>query len=270
MELGPIFRRLRTTAFSCIIAVSFVWTILFSVDLFVRWDSSDTTQRNLVLGLVIINAITVVMLPLLLIVRFRAWLDTIRFIFLIFAHTAIATGYTLWYPSYQCPTAQTPDDIAVCSVFNMYILIASWIIPGLLISYAVCLAVAVNMYYRRGDSNMPDEMMIEPKNDEENVPDTIRHPSVLPIMTPPPMASQPLAPMDRQSFSNSRTGSGEKASQIYHPSMHLSIPATVASTSGPSTTERQRKQSFASTVDRDDSPRSSGRLSKPLPAWAFE
>ncbi|KAJ3474488.1 hypothetical protein NLI96_g12431 [Meripilus lineatus] len=222
MELGPIFRRLRTTAFCCIIGVSFVWTILFCVDLFIRWDNSDIAQRNLVVVLVIVNAITVVILPILLIVRFRAWLDAIRLIFLIFAHGATALAYTLWFPFVQCPNATSADQVAVCRVFSMFILIASWINPGLLLAYAICLAVAVNLYYRRGVSSPNSEMQDEEKNnDDANTLDTARRPSVLPIMTPPPMGAAPL--MDRSSFSNSRVGSSEITTHVSHASRHLSI-----------------------------------------------
>ena len=134
------------------------------------------------------------------------------------------------------------------------------------ISYAICLAIAVQIYYRRGGSTSSDEMEKNELPDEENVVDeSTRRPSVLPIMSPPPSAIH--TPTGRHSFSNNRMGSSDMVRySITHPSRHLSLPATAVA--GPSTTEGQRKQSFASTPN--DSPRSSGRLSKPLPAWAFE
>lgn len=116
---------------------------------------------------------------------------------------------------------------------------------------------------------MQDE---EKNNDDANTLDTARRPSVLPIMTPPPMGAAPL--MDRSSFSNSRVGSSEITTHVSHASRHLSVPFTVASSyssvAGPSTSTMDwpRKQSFASTTN--DSPRSSGRLSKPPPLWTFQ
>ena len=184
-------------------------------------------------------------------------------------HPRISTGRYRCVQSFQYVYSDRQLDQPGAAYVRASIMTVPFLRCVSVLSYSICLAIAVNMYYRRGGSIPSDEKMIEEKNDEENVPDSSRHPSVLPIMTPPPMAAQPLAPMIRQSFSNSRTGSGESASQTPYPSKHLSIPVTVASTSGPSIAEeRPRKHSFASVGN--DSPRSSGRLSKPLPPWAFE
>jgi len=46
--------------------------------------------------------------------------------------------FTYWNPKFQCPE-QTADSQGVCQLINMYILLANWVNPGLLITYSCCL-----------------------------------------------------------------------------------------------------------------------------------
>ncbi|KAJ7470653.1 regulator of Vps4 activity in the MVB pathway-domain-containing protein [Mycena latifolia] len=88
------------------------------------------------------DTLTLIMLLVLLILEFRAWLDAARMLFLMLAHIGIAAAFAFWNPSFHCPTS-TPDSEGVCRLLNLYILVASWIIPVLLIIYAAGLALAM-------------------------------------------------------------------------------------------------------------------------------
>jgi hypothetical protein len=87
-----------------------------------------------------IDALTVIMLPILLLVKFRTWLDGARLLFLLICHIGTALSFVVWYPTISCPD-DTPDDRGICQLLNVYIIMSSWVPPLLLIFYGACLAL---------------------------------------------------------------------------------------------------------------------------------
>lgn len=183
-EPGPAFSRLRTIAFSCIMIVSFVWTVLLFVELYLRWTVSDSLQRGMVVVLSVINAGTVILLIVLIILPFRVWLDTARLALLIVAHGGTAVGFTIWSPKFTCPSATTTDEDATCRLLNLYILLGSWVVPGLLLVYAACLSTAYTVYRKRMDAAATGQYI-----DEEKA--AASRGSVLPFMHPPTSSGAP-------------------------------------------------------------------------------
>ncbi|KAJ3541192.1 hypothetical protein NM688_g6120 [Phlebia brevispora] len=237
MEPGPIFMRLRATAFSLIHLVSLTWIVLLSVELFLRWDVSDSLQRSLVVVMLLIDTITVIMLPTLLILEFRVWLDAVRMLFLLTCHLAIAVGFTTSDPKYQCPE-DTPDDEGVCRLLNMYIVLGSWVVPALLLVYSICLAMAVYLNRERIEGAPREKQNF---GDLEAVTPTQAE---LPIMPPP---------RDRTS---TQTSSATRYSRPSWPGIPPPPPI-------PENVENDDAR------EKDESPRSSARLSKRLPAKFF-
>ncbi|OBZ75304.1 hypothetical protein A0H81_04149 [Grifola frondosa] len=178
MEMSPVFFKIRNVAFACIIAVSLVWAILLCVEISTRYDVSDPSQRNLVGVLIFINAVTSIMLPILLIAEFRAWLDAARLVFLLLVHVGTAALFTAWNPGFTCPN-QTGDAVGVCQLINMYILLGSWVIPAMLVWYSAVLGV---MFYLRSRYPVPPKM---PEKRESELPMMLpsRHASTM--MSPP-------------------------------------------------------------------------------------
>ncbi|CAL1704940.1 unnamed protein product [Somion occarium] len=276
--LGPIFLKLRTIAFSCIIFISFVWVILFFVELYVRWDVSQTTQRNLVLILSVVNAITTIMLLVLIILPFRIWLDAARLLFLLIAHIGPAAGFTVYIAKEPCPE-DNPDEEGVCNVINTYIAIASWVVPLCLVVYAICLASAV--YRRRNfipEKGTSEKTLIQ--DEEKNI--TPRQ-SALPMMLPPPPSPFPFT--DRRSTSSHRTSTQASTSDASsrmsrtsrpvsqrHISFPVPQPAAPAMPSPVTVTpiERQRTRTLSMPSIAESSVKSSGRLSKPVPQMVWE
>ncbi|KAI0341795.1 hypothetical protein BDW22DRAFT_274125 [Trametopsis cervina] len=178
MEPGPIFMKLRAIAFSCMLFVGLVWLVLLSVELFLRWDISDPAQRSLVVVFVMIETVTVILLPAMLIVPFRVWLDATRMLALVLAHYGVAIAFTVKNASFVCPD-QTLDDDGVCELIDTYIMLGSWVIPGLLLAYLIGFCTLI---YRRRNSqdldvkegNLDIEGAVTPTAAE------------IPIMPPPP------------------------------------------------------------------------------------
>ncbi|KAI0256638.1 hypothetical protein BJV78DRAFT_295539 [Lactifluus subvellereus] len=139
MEHSALFLKLRLAVFSLTTLICLIWVILLSCVLFLRWDVSSLSERSFLLLFLGIDTLTTIMLPVLLLVKFRTWLDGARLLLLLIFHIGIAASFVVWNPTIPCPD-DTPDDQGVCQLLNVYILIASWVPPSLLILYGVGLS----------------------------------------------------------------------------------------------------------------------------------
>ncbi|KAJ7098031.1 hypothetical protein B0H15DRAFT_823841 [Mycena belliarum] len=161
MAPSPLFLKIRAIAFSLIIFFSLLWTTLLSVYLYYEWDTSDPAERPIVAVMIFTDTLTLIMLLVLLILEFKAWLDAARLLFLMLAHIGSAAVFAFWNPSFQCPTS-SPDAEGICRLLNLYILVASWLIPVLLILYAVGLAIAMVRASRHNEPPMLERDSILP------------------------------------------------------------------------------------------------------------
>ncbi|KAF7304809.1 hypothetical protein MKEN_01195000 [Mycena kentingensis (nom. inval.)] len=159
------FLRLRAIAFSTLILACLVWCTLVSVFLFLKWDTTDSNQRSLLAVMLAIHAATPVVLLCLLVLRFRSYLDMARIVLLISLHLGTAALFSYWLSSFKCPT-RTPDEQAVCRLFGLYILLASWVVPAILLAYAAGLGYFMGLQRRA-----PPPAMLERE-------------SILPVMRP--------------------------------------------------------------------------------------
>ncbi|KAF9242095.1 hypothetical protein BU15DRAFT_60601 [Melanogaster broomeanus] len=175
MESFPIFFKVRAITFTCIIILSFSWLVMLSVEIFTRWDISDSTSRSLMTVFVLADTITIIMLPVLLIADFRVWLDMARLFLLLIVQIGPAAAFTYWDPRIQCPD-QTPDDIGDCKLIDVSTMMACWVIPAILVLYSTYFSV---MVYRQ--SRIPIVVDPEPRKG---------HPSVLSIDMDPEMAEK--------------------------------------------------------------------------------
>ncbi|KAI0372831.1 hypothetical protein BV20DRAFT_1034104 [Pilatotrama ljubarskyi] len=246
MQFGPGFFKVRTIAFVVLLLVSLLWTVLLSVEVFMLYDKSDPSQRNFVGVFIFTNALTAVLMPALLIVQFRPWLDAARLFLLLLVHFGTAILFTIWNSSFVCPN----DQRRQCQSVNLAIMICSWVVPALLVWYSAFLAV---MYYWRRD-HPPSESL------EKRLSD-------LPMMLPSRRTSTrrpSVTPAVSARSSDNRASNS--ASQLSRPSWLAFPPTPVASTSR---TPPQRGvpagSVHESAVFSNTSPRSSGRLSKPAP-----
>ncbi|KAI6028903.1 hypothetical protein F5J12DRAFT_808655 [Pisolithus orientalis] len=119
--------------------------------MFTRWDISDTTSQSLMFLLMLTNAVTIFIPPVLLILEFRIWLDAARLLLVFVLQTGAAIAFTCWTPQIQCPD-QTADDIGECKLLNSYTVIACWIIPAISLCYSVYFAIVVYMQSRIPDA----------------------------------------------------------------------------------------------------------------------
>ncbi|KAG1754509.1 hypothetical protein EDB19DRAFT_1666763 [Suillus lakei] len=261
MESFPVFFKVRAVTFTCIILISFLWTVLLSVEAYARWDISDRCSRSLTAVFLLTNAGTILILPFLLLLEFRVWLDAARILLLAIAHIGSAVAFTYWIPQIQCPD-QTADQQGVCKLINIYMLMGCWIIPA--ITYFAA------MVYRQ--SRIP--VVVESR--EKVFTDTGS-----PVMVDPEMAiaSPHLPVLDiRASMSPLRTLSSDSL-LFSRPEANSASPLTI--TAMPHRASRDpcpvvlqpgaldKRNSQPPQRHLDSTTRKSGRLSKPLPPWCI-
>ncbi|CAA7271805.1 unnamed protein product [Cyclocybe aegerita] len=151
------FLRIRTVSFSVIISLCFLWIILLCLIIFSKWDLLDRTERPLVVIMLLIDTITVIVLPILLIQPFRAWLDAARFLFLFAAHCGIAGGFASKTPSFQC-SSSVPDEVAICNLIILFINVCSWFVPILVVGYACGLAFLMYRLSKSVEASAVDDV----------------------------------------------------------------------------------------------------------------
>ncbi|EPQ58198.1 hypothetical protein GLOTRDRAFT_110068 [Gloeophyllum trabeum ATCC 11539] len=237
---SPVFLRVRGIAFTIVSFTSLVWIVLLCLEIFLRWDVSDPQQRSFAVLLLIVNTITIVMLPLLILTRFRVWLDAARLLFLLMAHIGVAVAYVAWTPKFHCPD-QTPDQQGVCMLVNMYILIASWVNPAFLLTYAAFLIIMVLR------SPLPLDAEPTPEDDLEKAKGRA---STLPLQGVGDSGAAPTSEI-------------RDSSQRLKDLLNAVFPDSPATAERDSTSPmRSDNRKSASSIKRD-------RLSKPLPASYF-
>jgi hypothetical protein len=141
----PLFIRCRNIAFGFITFLNLLWIALLCLVAFYHWTLSSRPEKSLLTLLLCIDIITVLFLPVLILREFRPWLDAARFLFLITSHIGGAFAFTYWFP--RLPCIGTTDQQGSCELFKIYILVAAWVTPALLLIYMACLGYMV--YYRR-------------------------------------------------------------------------------------------------------------------------
>lgn len=278
MESFPVFFKVRAVTFSSVILISFLWTVLLSVQVYTRWDISDRCSRSLTAVFLLTNATTILILPFLLLLEFRVWLDAARILLLVIGQIGSAVAFTYWNPQIQCPD-QTADQQGVCKLINFYMLMGCWVVPIIFILYASYFAA---MVYRQ--SRIP--VVVESR---EKTFTGIGSPLVVdPEMA---IASPHLPVLDiRASMPPLRTLSSDS---VLFPRPEANIASPLTTTAMPRRASRdphsvvlqpgaldkrdsqspQRHMSlapsFAEFVQGESNARKSGRLSKPLPPWCM-
>ncbi|KAF9456518.1 hypothetical protein BDZ94DRAFT_1275398 [Collybia nuda] len=141
-SISAAFLKARSIGLCCLVFIDFLWIISLCFVVFTWWDVLDHPQKSLIILMLVANTASAVILLILLLVEFRPWLDAARILLLLVVHIGTASAFIYWSPRVKCLT-ETPDQEGVCRLIIVYLLIASWFIPGILVTYAAGLAVMV-------------------------------------------------------------------------------------------------------------------------------
>jgi len=136
------FFTIRTFMLGCIFFLSFVWLILLCIAIFVQSVNMNIVERNMISIILLIEFLTIILVPLLLAKDFRLWLDAARSLFIFVSHFGVAVWFACKAPSMKCVAG---DEQTICASLILSILIFSWVIPVLVVMYSCALGF---LYYR--------------------------------------------------------------------------------------------------------------------------
>ncbi|PBK78035.1 hypothetical protein ARMSODRAFT_1010658 [Armillaria solidipes] len=148
MDYSPAFLKIRAIGLGLISFLSLLAIILFCIQIFAQWDTTVSSERYMIILMLLTHTVTVIMLPIL------PWLDAIRFLFLLVVHISTDTTFTYWFPRYACPANATQRE--QCRLFNIYILVLSWVVTAHVIIYVIGLSVFV--YRTRASADKPSRV----------------------------------------------------------------------------------------------------------------
>lgn len=229
--------------------LSFTWITLLCVVAYTRFTVSSRPEQTFIVILLLINLLTVILLPVMLLLRFRSWLDAVRMLTLLTCHIGVAAAYAAWVPNMPC-SSSNGDETGVCELVNTYTLIGVWIIPVLLIVYCCCLALMVHRRRRRLDAEDLESKQVtsspslvsDSQNSTATTQSSISQKPNLTITVPPP----------RSHLSRVSPSLAPSTPSVY--SIQTSIYGGVVETEPKSAWSENTRNS---------------RLSKPMPNWAF-
>lgn len=175
-QYPPLWLRIRAITLTCISLASFLWTIFLCFCVFYEWDAIPTAEQSLTVLFLIVNAVTILVLLILLLLPFRSWLDAARCMFLLICHIGVAGAIAYWSPKFQCTTTSIANA-AFCRFTASFVLVTSWVIPALIIIYVLALAFVV---YRVGKLDVDDEESAGYKSPETRTVENVftREPSM--------------------------------------------------------------------------------------------
>lgn len=168
MNYSPAFSRGRTIVFSTITLLCLLWVIALSVIVFSQWDFIDRSEKSFLAAMIVMNTLTVIGLPILILVDFKPYLDGARIFLLFVAHIGMAVTFVSWFPNFECPTEE--DIRRVCHTINTSIMVLNFVVPGIFMLYAVCLGIYSYLRYMEPPSEPEADEIPEPKPTEETRP----------------------------------------------------------------------------------------------------
>jgi len=136
-QLWVVFRRIRVAVFVISTILSMAWTILLAVLLLREWKTYNLTQHAILISLLVTNGVSTIILYLMIIVKFRLWLDGARVAILVLFQAGGTVTFALSNTSFPCNNIGTFSD---CKTIESIITFGGWSLASLLLFYAFCLA----------------------------------------------------------------------------------------------------------------------------------
>ncbi|PPQ72152.1 hypothetical protein CVT26_006908 [Gymnopilus dilepis] len=113
------------------------FTAIYSVLLWRGWNLYNTEQRAVVISLLTVYAVSSITFYLMLIFRFRLWMDGIRLAVLLFFQVGGTVTIALFLPSLPCTNL---GSVSTCRTVENVVMFGGWSLTGLLLLFAFYLA----------------------------------------------------------------------------------------------------------------------------------
>ncbi|KIK98841.1 hypothetical protein PAXRUDRAFT_823393 [Paxillus rubicundulus Ve08.2h10] len=130
------FRRFRTVELSIASILCLIWSIIISVYTAKSWSNYDGGQRGFLLGLVVLDFLSAILIYLMIVVKYTFWPDVVRTGILLGLHTAGVIIFMVYSPHFPCDAF---SSAAECHTFTNGVLAGLWTVTSLLLAYAIFL-----------------------------------------------------------------------------------------------------------------------------------
>jgi len=134
-----LFKLIRIFIFSLSTIVCMGWTALYSVLLIHGWSTFMVEQRAIVLLLISIYGLSSVVLYLMIVVRFRLWMDGARIAFLFLFQAGGTVTFFLFKPLPANCHNIGPET--TCKTIEDIVIFGGWSLSGLLLIYGLLLGI---------------------------------------------------------------------------------------------------------------------------------
>ncbi|KAF9001860.1 hypothetical protein BDQ17DRAFT_1426161 [Cyathus striatus] len=131
-----VFKRLRVAFFALSTILCMTLTVIYSVLLFREWAFYDVAQRCITIMLISVNGISSILLYLMIIVRFRFWLDVARVGSLLGFQIGGNVVFIIFQSELPCQNLGSPKD---CEQVLSSVSLISWALSGILLLYTFTL-----------------------------------------------------------------------------------------------------------------------------------
>ncbi|KAF9052971.1 hypothetical protein BJ165DRAFT_1523720 [Panaeolus papilionaceus] len=135
-----IWRAFRITRI-CVYVIAILLTIalaaIYAVLLIRGWASFIAGQRAIMLALLFLNALSAIVLYLMMLISFRVWLDGARIALLLIFQVGGTVTFSLFYPGFPCSNL---GDVSTCKRVEMAAIFGGWSLAGFLLMYAFALS----------------------------------------------------------------------------------------------------------------------------------
>ncbi|KAF8902040.1 hypothetical protein CPB84DRAFT_1961717 [Gymnopilus junonius] len=136
-RIWAFFRLVRILVFSLSTILSMGFTAIYSVLLWRGWTLYSTEQRAVVISLLAVYALSSITFYLMLIFRFRLWMDGVRIAVLLFFQVGGTVTIALFLPSLPCTNL---GSVSTCKTVENIVIFGGWSLTGLLLLFAFYLA----------------------------------------------------------------------------------------------------------------------------------
>ncbi|KAF4614743.1 hypothetical protein D9613_002660 [Agrocybe pediades] len=123
-----LFKAIRVMVFSFAMICSMGFAAIYAVLLLRGWSSYNGQQRCVVIISLVVYAISSLLLYLMLILRFRVWLDGVRIVLLLFCQVGGTVTFAIFRPNLPCSNL---GSVSTCDTVETIVTYGGWGLAGL-------------------------------------------------------------------------------------------------------------------------------------------
>lgn len=137
-RLWIVFKTYRVLIFAISTVLAMALAAIFAIFLVREWRYYSSAQRSILVIILVIDGCSTILLYLMIIVRFRLWLDGARIMSLVVFQAGATVAFSVAKSTLPCNNL---GSVQACKAVTTAAVFGGWSLTALLLFYALCLAV---------------------------------------------------------------------------------------------------------------------------------